>query len=102
VDGLQTLVVWHVAQSVGNPVWLGLTTAAASGRWQPEHWRGVPAYTPFWWHCVHATEGCAPVSGKLVRLWSNVDGFQTAVVWHVAQSLENPEWLGLTTAAACC
>lgn len=25
VEGIQALVVWHGVQSVGNPVWLGLT-----------------------------------------------------------------------------
>jgi hypothetical protein len=43
----------------------------------------------------------APVNRKLVfALWSNVEGFHTVVVWHMAQSVGNPVWLGLTTAAA--
>lgn len=36
------------------------------------------------------TDVCAPVSGKLVLLWLNVDGCHAVVVWHVVQSVANP------------
>ena len=56
----------------------------------------------FTWHCTHATAGWAPVSGNVELLWLNVEGCQTAVVWHVVQSVGNPECGGAFAVTNCC
>jgi len=51
-------------------------------RWQPEH-------------CTMAA--CAPVKGKTVALWLNVEGCQAVAVWQDLQSDESPAvvWFGV-------
>jgi len=100
VAGCQDVIVWHVVQSVENPVWGGAAAFANSCAWQAVQVGEIGRNLFPAWHCTQETAACAPRRGNPVFAWSNdppnprpLTPHETAfTAWQLWQSVPRPVW----------
>jgi hypothetical protein len=66
-------VLWQLSHGCVVGMWVeGMRTLEMrdAAVWQATQRVGVPLNTPRWWQVSQRTLACAPVSGKLVAMWS--------------------------------